>query len=85
MKKIVLLFVYLLCVVAATAVNPSGALPVMYINTTDKAPIVSKEDYLTATYYLDSKRLDGYQSIGSADAPLTMQIKGRGNYTWSGF
>ena len=47
MKKIVLLFVYLLCVVAATAVNPSGALPVMYINTTDKAPIVSKEDYLT--------------------------------------
>lgn len=85
MKKIVLLFVYLLCVVAATAVNPSGALPVMYINTTDKAPIVSKEDYLTATYYLDSKGLDGYQSIGSADAPLTMRIKGRGNYTWSGF
>ncbi|MGN1246764.1 MAG: CotH kinase family protein [Muribaculaceae bacterium] len=67
------------------AVSPSGTLPIFYINTSNGAPITSKEDYLTATYYLDALGLDGYSSIGSADAPLSMQIKGRGNYTWSGF
>lgn len=63
----------------------SGTLPVMYINTENNAPIVSKEDYLTATYYVDPMGVEGVEAIGSADAPLTMQIRGRGNYTWTGF
>lgn len=63
----------------------SGKLPVLHINTTDGAAITSKEEYLTGTYYLDNMGLDGYQSIGSESAPLTLQIKGRGNYTWTGF
>lgn len=63
----------------------SGTLPVMFITTEGNSPIVSKEDYLNATYYVDALGLDGYESIGSADAPLPLQIRGRGNYTWIGF
>ena len=67
------------------AVNPSGTLPVMYINTENNTPVTSKDTYLNATYYLDAKGIAGYENIGSAAAPLTMEIKGRGNYSWSGF
>ena len=61
----------------------SGTLPVMYINTNGYRDIVSKEDYLNAQWWIDAMGIDGYQSIGSADAPLMMQIKGRGNATWT--
>lgn len=63
----------------------SSTLPVLYINTEDKKPITSKEEYLTASYYLDNMGVEGYDSFGTAEAPLTLQIKGRGNYTWIGF
>ena len=63
----------------------SGTLPVMFINTADNAPIVSKEDYLQATYYLDPMGTEGIEAIGSASEPLSLQIRGRGNYTWTGF
>lgn len=69
----------------AWAVSPSGSLPVLHINTTGSVPIVSKEYYLNATYYIDALGLDGYKSVGSAEEPLTTQIKGRGNWTWTGF
>lgn len=61
----------------------SGTLPVMYINTSGHRDIVSKEDYLNAQWWIDAMGIDGYQSIGSAEAPLGMQIKGRGNATWA--
>lgn len=63
----------------------SGTLPVLYINTQGGAEIDSKEDYLSATWYLDSLSRPEYRSYGSASEPLTMQIRGRGNYTWTGF
>ncbi len=63
----------------------SGTLPVMFINTENGAPIVSKEDYINATYYLDNMGLSAYESFGSKDAPLPLEIRGRGNYTWTGF
>lgn len=66
---------------SAMAAAPSGSLPVIYINTEGNAPVTSKEDYLSATYYL----VNGDASIGSPTEPLTTQIKGRGNYTWTGF
>lgn len=62
----------------------SGTLPVLFIATTDGAPIVSKEEYLTGTYYLDPCGTD-FEAIGTKDKPLPLQIKGRGNYTWTGF
>jgi hypothetical protein len=57
----------------------------LYIQTENNQKIESKEVYVNATYYLDNKGLSGYESIGSAAAPLTMEIKGRGNYSWTGF
>ena len=67
------------------AASYSGTLPVLHIQTENNAAIVSKDDYVNATYYLDPMGQKGIQSIGSATAPFTMEIKGRGNYTWNGF
>ena len=63
----------------------SQTLPVLFINTDNNEPVTSKETYLTGTYYLDPMGVDGVEAVGSAEAPLTLQIKGRGNYTWTGF
>ena len=63
----------------------SGTLPVMFINTVDAAPITGKEKYVDATYYIDPMGCEGVEALGSKEAPLVTQIKGRGNYTWSGF
>lgn len=63
----------------------SGTLPVMFINTDSGNEITSRDEYVTATYYIDNLGLEGFSAIGSADAPLTLQVRGRGNYTWTGF
>ena len=60
----------------------SGTLPVLYVNTQNGEDITSKEDYLQGSYYLDAMGLEGYESIGSAESPLALQIRGRGNATW---
>ena len=60
----------------------SGTLPVLYVNTKDSVPVTSKEYYLQGSYYLDAEGFDQYESIGSANEPLPLQIKGRGNNTW---
>ena len=76
----------LFCLLSTTyAVNPSGTLPVMYITTENNTPVTSKDYYLNATYYLDAKGIADYENIGSESAPLNMEIKGRGNYSWTGF
>lgn len=71
--------------VAGAQANVSGTLPVMYINTQDNAPITSKEDYISATLYVDPMSTAGCPASGTKDSPLTLTIKGRGNYTWTGF
>lgn len=63
----------------------SGTLPVLHIDTEDGAEIVSKEDYINATYYLDAMGIEGCESFGSVDEPLPLEIRGRGNYTWRDF
>lgn len=63
----------------------SGTLPVLFINTEGGAPVVSKDNYLTATYYIDNMGLADYDSVANKELPDTLQIKGRGNWTWSGF
>ena len=85
MKTKLFLVVFLLSCIELNAATYSGTLPVLYIQTENKAPITSKDYYLNATYYLDAIGIEGYESIGSASAPLTMEIKGRGNYSWTGF
>ena len=61
----------------------SGTLPVLFINTEGHRNIDSKEEYIHADWWLDNMGIEGYQSIGTPDAPLGMQIKGRGNATWT--
>ena len=61
----------------------SGTLPVMFINTEGHQDIVSKEEYIHASWWLDAMGIEGYDSIGSAEEPLGMEIKGHGHYTWS--
>lgn len=63
----------------------SCTLPVMFINTDNSQPITSKEDYIYADYYIDNMGIDGIENVGSEDAPQLMEIRGRGNYTWSSF
>ena len=60
----------------------SGTLPVLFINTEHHHDIVSKDEYMNANWRLDNMGIKEYASLGTANAPLTMQIKGRGNYTW---
>ena len=85
MKRTLFFFLFASMLLVAQAASYSGTLPVLYIQTENNKTITSKDYYLNATYYLDALGLAGYQSIGSASAPLTMEIKGRGNYTWRDF
>ena len=85
MKRLFFLTLGLISVALLYAVGPSGTLPVMYIQTENNASITSKEDYLNATYYIDAQGISGYENVGSSLEPLTMEIKGRGNYSWTGF
>ena len=57
----------------------SGTLPVLYIDTENHQPIVSKEVYLNAFYRLDPMGIDGIEALGSESNPLPMQIHGRGH------
>lgn len=63
----------------------SETLPVLFINTANSQQITSKEDYIDATYYLETFGLEGYEAFGSATDQLPLEIRGRGNYTWRDF
>jgi len=56
-------------------INWESAVPHIYIETTNSAPIVSKEEYLNATIRIEGKgAFEDYKG--------TTKIKGRGNSTW---
>lgn len=78
------LFIVLAAAISYAA-EPSGTLPLLYINTENGAAITSKEDYINASLYLDANGISGLEPVGSAEAPVSLKIKGRGNYTWTGF
>ena len=59
----------------------SRTLPVLFINTEGNKPIVSKEEYLNATYYLETFDLDDYEPIGSETEQLPLEIRGRGKFS----
>lgn len=62
--------------------TPSGSVPVLHICTQDSMEIVTKEYYIPATLWLDNCGIEGYESLGSEENPLEIEIKGRGNWTW---
>ena len=61
----------------------SGTLPVLYINTEN--PVDSKDNYVHGSCFLNVPNGSAYSPLGSEEAPLSLWIKGRGNYTWSAF
>lgn len=67
---------------AAKGVDPSGTLPVLHINTADSVPVDQKENYIDGEYWLDPSGIVDVEAVGSADAPLPLEIRGRGNATW---
>ncbi len=85
MRQSIFVLLFFVATLTLQAASYSGTLPVLYIQTENNQTITSKDYYLNATYYLDAMGLAGYESIGSASAPLAMEIKGRGNYTWRDF
>lgn len=62
----------------------SGNIPALYIETENHAPIVSKTEYLNATYWLDPMGAEDISALGSKAQPLAMQIRGRGHSSWKG-
>lgn len=57
--------------------NPhSATVPVFYLDTENKAPIESKEEYLSGTLYIDALQNEGYESAGSAASPIVTEVKG---------
>ena len=69
---------------ASSPISISGTLPVLYIDTENNKPIVSKEVYLNATYSLDPMGAEDIETLGTKAAPLPMQIRGRGHSSWKG-
>ena len=55
-------------------------LPVVYINTENEAPIVSKEDYVSGTMTIQGN--DTFNTDTTTLYDGTIQIRGRGNSTW---
>ncbi|MGN0236263.1 MAG: CotH kinase family protein [Paludibacteraceae bacterium] len=85
MKRLALLAWGVVCSLTLSAVSYSGTLPVLFVNTENGADITDKETYLSATYYLDPMGDPAVAAFGSEESPLPLQIRGRGNWTWSGF
>ena len=77
------LFASLITKADNSTLAPTYTLPILYINVDDSKEIVSKEDYLWADYWLDSSADASVESIGSEMFPRRLQIRGRGQSTWT--
>ena len=62
----------------------SGTLAVVYVNTENGQGVYDTETQIKASMYIDSVNTK-YHPLGSASEPIGCTIKGRGNWTWSGF
>lgn len=67
-----------------SVVSISCTLPVLYIDTENHSPVVSKEVYLNAFYRLDPMGIEGIEAIGTKEEPKSLQIRGRGHSSWMG-
>lgn len=75
--------VTVLLISALTLKGQSGTLPIIFIETENHQPVVSKKVYIQGTYYLvDNQNPD--MNIGSEDFPMALEIRGRGHSSWKG-
>lgn len=76
-------FLSVMCVfaaVSASAYAPSGTLPVISITTDNGQPVTDKENYVKASFTVDPMGNEGVEALAG-----TLQIRGRGNFTWTEF
>lgn len=59
-----------------------GTVPTIYINTENYVPIIDKETKIPASLYIDSSMSEKFENLGTAESPLELTIKGRGNASW---
>ena len=79
--------VFLVCwmtAVGSYAATPTKTLPIVYVNTKNNQAVTDTETKVKATIYIDPLST-GMDALGSASAPIAGSIKGRGNWTWTGF
>ena len=62
--------------------NTSAVLPIMYVNTENGAPVLSKDEYVVGTLSVVGGMQDSSSSSSSSIQDQPMKIKGRGNSTW---
>lgn len=67
-----------------SALEPSGTLPIVHINTENHQPIIDKENYIRSEMWISIP--EGCETkdfgLGTEINPVSLQVKGRGNYTW---
>ena len=68
---------------ALTMSGQSGTLPVIHIDTDGHRPVTSKTVYVPGNYYVADAN-NPAMNIGSEDAPLPLEIRGRGHSSWRG-
>lgn len=66
-------------------VLPSYTLPCIYIETENNVPILSKDEYVNAKMHIAIYGENENEGVASAEEPLDIQIRGRGNWTWRSF
>ena len=64
-----------------SVVRKKHSLPVIYIETENKQPITSKEEYIQGTFQMDADHINKNYSVERE----SMRIRGRGNSTWKLF
>ena len=82
-KHLVLTAVLLLATISSSAITPTVALPEMVVSTENNAEIVSKEQYIDASFYIVPNDREEF-GLGSAESPDATEIRGRGNNKWTG-
>lgn len=61
----------------------SGSIPTVIIDTDNAAPIEDKINYIPGNCHIAVPDGDQWQPTGSAAEPLRLNIRGRGNWSWT--
>lgn len=82
-RLVLVIYLQLACIfnVYADACNVSRTIPVLYVITDGNKKITSREHYISGSYWIESA--DAAEQVGSIDSPLPLQIRGRGNSSWT--
>lgn len=73
----------IMLLVMLTLRGQTGTLPVMNIETQNHKPITSKTVYIPGTYFIVDNQ-NPSMNVGSAESPMSLEIRGRGHSSWEG-